>query len=121
MVAARGRGRKVKKEAVQRVTLEQRSWVQGAIAMQALQQAKGAAVADLQEVFKAKFGRNLSKFTLIRIKKKLEVKEEPAPRRLGRPPKKKEDRGRPAATNRREDQLIVELVEENNRLPWNEI
>ncbi len=80
-----------------------------------------AEVEKTMRAFKAKFGRDIKKYTIHRVKR--DVKDQAQHMRDAEPPEepKEKHQTRPRITNPEQDQQIVRVIEANNRLPWEEI
>jgi hypothetical protein len=103
MVSGKGKGRKSAKSKRKALTAPESSWLSGAIEVQTLDYAQNQVIERAQAAFKKKFGREISRRVIYKMKKSFET----VPTSVGPAPLKKRKRtkrlGRRRATKKAQD------------------
>ena len=123
MVAAKGKGRRLKKPPMLPISLKEKSWIEGFLCGINYKSQVKEYIQNTLEAFEKTFHRKIKKGVVLRIHRQqnsiISTKIH-----LGcstRIKKESNPRGRPPKTNIKQDQLIRRVVQENNRLPWSDI
>jgi hypothetical protein len=82
MVSARGKGRKERRKnskVRKPLTALERSWLEGAVSMQALEHAQNLEIEKIKAASKKKFARKITRYTIYRIERSVTtIKAEPS-------------------------------------------
>ncbi|KAL4469133.1 hypothetical protein ABPG72_005903 [Tetrahymena utriculariae] len=123
MVCAKGKGRKEKGITTRKhLNSEQKYWIKGYLTNSRVNEAFQYTLKDLQDSFKNEFQRNVSRHAIDRIKKEILTKTQAnSQSNLRKPKQQKKKPGQKRMTSKKEDKIIIQSIENNNRKSWEQI